>query len=53
MVYAFNWVSTSIVKDKIPKETWLDKKPTVEHFWVFGCDAYAHVLRWERYQNWL
>ena len=38
-----NWAPTSTVKDKTPEEAWSSKKSTIEHFWVFGCDAYAHV----------
>ena len=42
-VYVLNRAPTSAVKDKTPQEAWSGKKPTVEHFRVFGCDAYAHV----------
>ena len=40
---SFNRVSTSGVKDKTPQEAWYGKKPTVQHFQIFGCDGYAHV----------
>ena len=42
-VYMLNRAPTSAVKDKTPQEVWSGKKPTVEHFRVFRCDAYAHV----------
>ena len=38
-----NRASTSAVKDKTPQKVWSGKKPTVEHFRVLRCDAYAHV----------
>ena len=47
-VYVLNRAPTSAVKGKIPQETWSGKKPTVEHFQVFGCDAYAHVSNEKR-----
>ena len=28
---------------KTPQEAWSSKKPTFQHFRVFGCDAYTHV----------
>ena len=42
-VYVLNRAPTSAVKGKTPQEAWSGKKPTVEHFRVFGCEAYAHV----------
>ena len=41
--YVLNRAPTSAVKDKTPQEAWSGKKPTVQHFRVFGCNAYAHV----------
>ena len=43
-VYVLNQAPTSIVKGKTPQEAWSGKKPTVEHFRVFGSNAYAYVL---------
>ena len=42
-VYVLIRAPTSAVKGKTPQEAWSGKKPTVEHFRVFGCDAYAHI----------
>ena len=41
--YVLNRAPTSAVKDKTLQEAWYGKKPTVQHFRVFGCNAYAHV----------
>ena len=41
--YVLNRAPTSAVKDKTPQEAWSGKKPTVQHFRVFGCIAYVHV----------
>ena len=41
-VYIQNRTPTKSVKGKTPYEAWYDKKPSVEHFKVFGCIAYAH-----------
>ena len=27
-----------------PEEAWSGRKPTVDHFRIFGCIAYAHIL---------
>jgi hypothetical protein len=31
--------------DKNPHDVWTGKKPSFTHLRVFGCDAYAHVLK--------
>lgn len=31
-----------------PEEPWSNYKPTVDHFRVFGCIAYSHVLNERR-----
>jgi len=46
--YILNRCSTSAVDGKTPYEAWYDKKPTVRHFKVFGCLAYAHVPKEHR-----
>ena len=43
-VYIQNRTPTKSVKDKTPYEAWYGKKPSVEHFKVFECIAYAHIL---------
>lgn len=32
------------VQNMTPEEAWSEKKPVVNHFRIFGCIAYAHVL---------
>lgn len=34
---------TLAVKDMTPEEAWSEKKPTVDHFRIFGCIAYSHI----------
>ncbi|XP_072076479.1 uncharacterized protein [Arachis hypogaea] len=34
---------TKIVRDKTPEEAWSGKRPSIHHFRIFGCIAYAHV----------
>ncbi|CAJ2641499.1 unnamed protein product [Trifolium pratense] len=41
--YILNRSPTLSVKDMTPQEAWSGKKPTVQHFRVFGCMAYMHV----------
>lgn len=31
-----------------PFEAWTKEKPKIEHLYVFGCNAYAHVAKDER-----
>ena len=40
--------SPSEVLNKTSFEAWYGRKPKVKHFRVFGCDAYAHILKDER-----
>ncbi len=42
-VHILNHAPTKSLKDKIPIEAWIGKKPDISHFRVFGCVAYAHV----------
>ncbi|CAJ2629918.1 unnamed protein product [Trifolium pratense] len=41
--YILNRSPTLSVKDMTPQEAWSGKKPTVQHFRVFGCMAYMHI----------
>ncbi|KAK2412918.1 hypothetical protein QL285_048063 [Trifolium repens] len=41
--YIMNRSPTVSVKSVTPEEAWCDIKPSVHHFRVFGCLAYAHV----------
>lgn len=34
---------TSIVKDMTPEEAWSQRKPSVNHFRVFGCIGHVHI----------
>ena len=34
---------TFAVKNMTPEEAWRGRKPTVDHFRIFGCVAYAHI----------
>ena len=42
-IYVLNRCPTLAVKDVTPKEAWSGVKPSVDHFWVFGCIAHVHV----------
>ncbi|MCI45169.1 hypothetical protein A2U01_0066408, partial [Trifolium medium] len=41
--YIMNRSPTVSVKNMTPEESWSGIKPSVAHFRVFGCIAYAHV----------
>ncbi|KAH9781357.1 hypothetical protein KPL71_008429 [Citrus sinensis] len=43
-VYILNKSPTIAVQNITPEEAWSGCKPTVDHFRVFGCIAYVHVL---------
>ena len=47
-VYFINRCPTKFVCDKIPLEAWSRNGWIVEHLRVFGCVAYAHVLKEQR-----
>ena len=34
---------TLTVQNMTPEEAWSGRKPTVDHFRIFGCIAYAHI----------
>jgi hypothetical protein len=42
-VYVLNRSPTFSVKNVTPEEVWSGQKPTVSHFRIFGCVAYAHI----------
>jgi transposase InsO family protein len=42
-VHVLNRSPTFVVNNKTPEEAWSGIKPSVHHFRVFGCIAYAHV----------
>lgn len=42
-MYVFNRVFNTVAEDKTPQEVWSSMKPSVQHFRVLRCDAYAHV----------
>ncbi|PRQ55986.1 putative RNA-directed DNA polymerase [Rosa chinensis] len=42
-VHVLNRSPTVAVKHMTPEEAWSNRKPTVDHFRVFGCVAYSHV----------
>lgn len=46
--YVLNRSPTMSVKDITPEEAWSNVKPSVHHFKVFGCLAYAHVTDTQR-----
>jgi hypothetical protein len=41
--YLVNRSPSSMLDDKTPDEVWSEKKPSLQHLRVFGCDAYVHV----------
>ncbi|CAJ2634874.1 unnamed protein product [Trifolium pratense] len=46
--YVLNRSPTMSVKEMTPEEAWSNVKPSVHHFKVFGCLAYAHVADVQR-----
>lgn len=42
-VHILNRSPTFAVKNMTPEEAWSRRKPTVDHFRIFGCIAYAHI----------
>nr|KYP57685.1 Retrovirus-related Pol polyprotein from transposon TNT 1-94 [Cajanus cajan] len=42
-VHILNRSLTFFVKNMTPEEAWSGRKPTVDHFRIFGCIAYAHI----------
>jgi hypothetical protein len=46
--YLVNRSPSSTLDDKPPHEVWIEKKPSLQHLRVFGCDAYVHVPKENR-----
>ena len=46
--YLVNISPSSKLEDKTPQEVWTDKKSSLSHLRVFGCDAYVHVAKDKR-----
>lgn len=47
-IHILNRSPTLAVKNMTPEEAWSGRKPTVDHFKIFGCIAYAHVPEQKR-----
>ena len=47
-VYILNRSPTKAVLNMTPYEAWFNRKPTVDHFKVFGCVAYSHIPKENR-----
>jgi hypothetical protein len=41
--YLVNRSPSSALDDKTPHKVWNEKKPSLQHLRVFGCDSYVHV----------
>ncbi|KAH9779134.1 hypothetical protein KPL71_007611 [Citrus sinensis] len=41
--YVLNRCPTFAVMNQTPEEAWSGRKPSVEHFRIFGCVAYVHI----------
>lgn len=41
--HVLNMSPTLIVKDMTPEEAWTGRKPSIEHFRIFGCIGHVHV----------
>ena len=46
--YLVNRSPSSAMEDKTPKDVWTNKKPSLSHLRVFGCDVYVHVPKQKR-----
>jgi hypothetical protein len=44
-VFLLNRLPTKILSDKTPHEVWTGRKPSPGHLKVFGCTAYAKVVK--------
>ena len=42
-IYVLNRCLTLAIKNVTPEEAWSGVKPSVDHFWVFGCITHVHV----------
>lgn len=45
VAYIKNHLSSTAKEGTILKELWKHKKSNIEHLWIFGCLAFAHVLK--------
>lgn len=43
-IHVLNRTPTFYVQNMTPEEAWSGRQPVVDHFKIFGCIAYAHVL---------
>jgi len=41
--YVVNRLSILDLVDKTPCEAWVDKRSSLSHLRVFGCDAFVHI----------
>ena len=42
-IYVINRCPTLAVKNVTPEEAWSGVKPSIDHFWVFGCITHVHI----------
>ncbi|GMI66347.1 hypothetical protein HRI_000304000 [Hibiscus trionum] len=42
-IHVLNRSPTITVQNMTPEEAWSGKRPSIEHFRIFGCVAYAHI----------
>ena len=47
-IYVQNRLSHSALEFKTPEEVYIEKKPEVSHFNIFGCQVYVHILKEKR-----
>lgn len=43
-IHILNRSPTLAVQNMTREEAWSGRRPAVDHFWIFGCIAYAHIL---------
>jgi hypothetical protein len=46
--YLVNRSPSSALDDKTPHKVWTEKKPSLQHLSLFGCDAYVQVPKENR-----
>lgn len=42
-IHVLNRSPTFAVQNQTPEEAWSGRRPSIDHFRIFGCIAYAHV----------
>lgn len=42
-IYILNRTPTKVFLNITLEEAWSERKPTISHFRIFGCNAYAHI----------